>query len=66
MVIFPPLFTLGSSVTVHVRVRLLPAYRGGVWDEVTSTAGAGTMRMTISVYIQLTGTYVSIYTYFMG
>ena len=53
MVIVSSLFTLGSSVTVHVRVRLLPAYRGGVGDEVTSTAGAGTIRVTIIVYFYI-------------
>ena len=32
-------------------MRLLPAYRGEVWDEVTLTAGAGTMRMTIRINV---------------
>ena len=36
------LLTLGSSVTVHVRVRLVPAYRGGVWLRVMATTGWGT------------------------
>ena len=54
MVIFSSLFTLGSSVTVQVRVRLLPVYRGGVWDEVISTVGAGTMRMTVNILTSVT------------